>query len=695
MNRSSQISLLLLVAAGLFVAGYLANRRSVPKPKRSPPPPNIIVIMTDDQRFDALGVVQRAQGERARFPWLETPNLDRLASEGVRFRNAFVVSSLCSPSRATFLTGLYSHQNGVATNRAPFPDDVRTYAHVLTEAGYRSAYVGKWHMGLQGGPRQGFERSMSYRGHGRYRDCPFEIDGKVTQTQGWVDDVATDFALDFIREPHVRPFLLVLGFKSPHTPCEPPPRLAALYADVRPTEAPNTAVVPPYLLHPELPRTRTPGSPIGNSRAEFYKEYFRTVIGVDDNVGRILAALDEMGIARDTAVIFTSDNGCYLGEHTLGDKRSAYEESIRVPLLFRFPPLIPPGKTVDALALNIDLAPTLITLSGTVPLGLPGRSWLALLDGKGEWSEVTGPEAPWRTSFLYEYFRERDGGPPTILALRTETTKLVTYPGRPEWTEMFDLQRDPYEITNLATSPAHEATRRTLEEALDRAVIEVGYHVPDYADPTESPPPQQVLPSQRSTARLPAGTVLDLTLGQEDAPSSDLILHQVRSTTGPGTGTTAAAFTGKSWIEVPNTPERSCSLAPWTFEATVLPEGPSGVILARGGGSQGYALHLIDGRPAASVTIDEVTTTIVGPAPIIGQWTHLLARIDERGHLLLSVDGTVVGNRDVYGFIPWDPSEPMQIGTDLDSPVTHYEGPIPFVGRIATVRLERGDAPND
>ena len=210
-----------------------------------------------------MGVVQREQGERARFPWLKTPNMDRLASEGVRFRNAFVVNSLCAPSRASFLTGRYGHFNGVVNNHTPFPADNVTHARLLQQAGYRTAYVGKWHMGSQHGQRPGFDYSASFIGQGRYVDCPFEINGKETPTKGWVDDVSTDFAIQFIREQKDQPFLLAVGFKSAHGPFDPPDRLKDAYAGEVARPVPNlnepAIYIAPAMRNQAAPKAAGPG----------------------------------------------------------------------------------------------------------------------------------------------------------------------------------------------------------------------------------------------------------------------------------------------------------------------------------------------------------------------------------------------------------------------------------------------------
>mgnify|MGYP003344985072 FL=1 len=203
--------------------------------------PNLLLVFTDDQRWDAMSVVQREQGERARFPWLRTPHMDRLAAEGVRFRNAFVTLSLCAPSRAVFMTGRYNHLNGIANNRTPFPADSVTHSTLLRPAGYITAYIGKWHMGNQSGQRPGFDYSASFVGQGRYVDCPIEVNGVPTPSKGWVDDVTTDYAIRFIREHRDRPFAMMLGYKATHGPFDPPQRARERFAGEQARPVPNLA----------------------------------------------------------------------------------------------------------------------------------------------------------------------------------------------------------------------------------------------------------------------------------------------------------------------------------------------------------------------------------------------------------------------------------------------------------------------
>jgi arylsulfatase A-like enzyme len=467
-HHATRVPIILLAFSAALLAGGLPERSRGAEPRR----PNFVFVYCDDQRWDAMGVVQREQGERARFPWLKTPNMDRLAAEGVRFRNAFVVNSLCSPSRASYLTGRYGHENGVVNNHTPFPLENVTYAQLLRQAGYRTGYVGKFHMDGMKGQRPGFDYSASFIGQGRYVDCPFEINGKETATKGWVDDVSTDFAMQFIRDHKGEPFMLAVGFKSAHGPFDPPERLAGLYDG-------ETARAIPNLDHPAIylrgggaaqkPAARKKAGGGGPGLG-----YFRCLTAADENLGRLLKLLDELHLTDDTMVVFSSDNGFYLGEHRLGDKRSAYDESLRIPLLVRYPKLSRRGGTIDAMALNIDLAPTFLDYAGvTIPKEVQGRSWRPLLEGRGD---------DWRKAYFYCYFYERGYNTPTVTAVRTETVKLIRYPGHEEWTELFDLTADPYELKNLIDDPAHDALRQSMEAEYGRQLSKIGFQIPPFAD---------------------------------------------------------------------------------------------------------------------------------------------------------------------------------------------------------------------
>ena len=444
----------------------------------APAKPNVLFIYTDDQSYDALSIVQKEQGEKGRFPWLKTPHLDRLAAEGVRFRNAFVTNSLCSPSRATTLTGLYNHEqgNGIASNFRPFPTNNVTHATLMRAAGYTTAYVGKWHMGSQR-ERPGFDYHATYVGHGKYANCPYIVDGKNVPTKGWIDDVATDYAIGFIKKQKssAKPWSLILGFKSPHQPWEPPARAKNLYAGEVARTVPNLNTPPVYAgKQNQKPK---PGEPVPPTTPTNLG-YFRSVAAIDDCVGRLLKSLDESGFASNTIVIFTSDNGVYLGAHATGDKRSAYDESLRVPFLVRYPALGAKarGRVVDKMVLNLDLASSLLDFAGlTAPAAMQGRSWRPLL---------TDDNAPWRESWFYQYFAEDQKGTnvPDITAVRTAAAKLIQYPGHKAWTELFDLKADPYEIHNRIDDPAAAPLKAEMLAEHDRLSKEAGYQVPDFVD---------------------------------------------------------------------------------------------------------------------------------------------------------------------------------------------------------------------
>ncbi len=437
--------------------------------------PNILFIYTDDQSYEAMSVVQKELGDKGRFPWLKTPNMDKLAAEGVRFRNSFVVNSLCSPSRAVNLTGRYNHFNGIASNFRSFPTNNVTFATLLRAADYTTAYVGKWHMGSQR-ERPGFDYHATYVGHGRYADCQFIAGGKDTPTKGWVDDVATDYAIEFIKKQQNsgKPWALTLGFKTPHEPWQPPARTKDLYAGELARSVPNLNTPPPYGGDNQKSNAGKPVPP----KAPINLDYFRCVTAVDDCVGKLMQALEASGFASNTIVIYTSDNGVYLGAHATGDKRSAYDESLRVPFLVRYPALgaSAQGRVSDQMVLNLDLAQSLLDFAGVAaPKDMQGQSWRQIL---------TDDAAPWRQSWFYEYFCEDQKGTriPDITAVRTADAKLIKYLGHEQWNELFDLKADPYEIRNLINDPAAAVLKAKLLTEHARLEKENGFHIPDFVD---------------------------------------------------------------------------------------------------------------------------------------------------------------------------------------------------------------------
>lgn len=613
------------IAASLFALGLLATPTLAQQPK-----PNIVVIYTDDQRWDALSVVQKEQGERGRFPWFQTPNLDKLASQGVRFRNAFVVNSLCAPSRATLLTGQYGHVNGIVNNHTPFSASNTTLATLLKSAGYRTGYVGKWHMGSQR-ERPGFDFAASFIGQGRYQNCSFVVNGQDTPSTGWVDDVSTDYAIQFLKESKDKPSFLVLGFKTAHGPFEPPARRANDDAEAEARVVPNLGLAPAY-------------GPGNNNGSTLNRGYFRCLKAMDDDVGRLLEAIDD-----NTVVIFASDNGFYLGEHRLGDKRTAYDESLRIPLIIR----VPKGRrgvTEDRMALNVDLAPTVLELAGVAPpKTMHGRSLKPLIDGT---------PTDWRKAWFYTYFFESGfTGIPTTQAVRTETAKLIVYPGHPEWTEVYDLVKDPYETKNLAQDPAAEELKKQLEAEFIAQQKAIDFAIPAFADK----------PGARTGLAKPVNAwVLDQRFEGEKS-----------------------TFDGTRAVTIPNTPALRPNVGAWTIEATVTAQKPEGVILARGGASFGYSLHLENGKPVFTVTSGGKRSQITGSESIVSREVTLRAALTPDKKLVLWLDGKAVARGPLHEFILNDPTNPMEIGADLGSLVAGKELPR-FSGKITRVRLYSG-----
>jgi arylsulfatase A-like enzyme len=422
--------------------------------------PNVVLIISDDHRHDALGVVQRELGDRANYPFFETPSLDRLASGGVRFRNAFVTHSLCSPSRATMLTGLHSSQHGIIHNAQPFTS-TDTWPALLGRSGWATGYFGKWHMGAQR-ERPGFENVATFIDQGVYEDCPFVVNGEDTPTTGWVDDVVTDYAIDFIKEHKDGPFAMVVGYKTPHDKRTPPPRLADKWEDHEFAEPESFRDVAPWRKdHPPGP---------WNPRNPDRLAYFQTLAGMDENIGRLLDTLDAEGLADDTLVIYLGDNGYYLGEHGLGDKRTAYEESIRIPLMLRYPRRVPDPQVRDEMVLNLDLAATILDFCGLEPAWpQSGRSMAPLL-------AAAPGQVPWRDSFLYQNYRDPAYPDVTfdLFAVRDRTHKYVEVPGHPEWNQLFDVEKDPREMKNLVDDQAQADLLARMRGKLQELKAEAG-----------------------------------------------------------------------------------------------------------------------------------------------------------------------------------------------------------------------------
>lgn len=432
--------------------------------------PNIVVVLVDDQRYDAFGLLTEG---------LDTPSLDRLISEGVRFENAFVTTSLCSPSRASIMSGQTMRSHGIVDNNSSTPDGFQPFSVLLDEAGYDTAFVGKWHMGnADASPKPGFDHWVSFEGQGNYgpvdafgRPSVLNVNGVETPQTGYITDELTSYATGWLDARSDAPFLLFVSHKAVHLPFSPAQRHADQYADFeieRPASDDFEARRGPRPMWLTEQNNSWHGSDFAfysdRPLESIQRTYYSALSGVDDSMGVLLDALEDPRNDRDTIIIYTSDNGFMFGEQGLVDKRAAYEASIRVPMIIHAPGHLEGGTTNPAMARNIDIAPTIVSLAGLdIPEHYDGRDMLSV-DAKTD----TEP-------FIYEYYWEFNyPQTPSTFAIRTDRYKYIQYHGVWDTEELFDLQADPQELTNLVTDPDHTDTLVELRAQLHDAISQGG-----------------------------------------------------------------------------------------------------------------------------------------------------------------------------------------------------------------------------
>ena len=439
--------------------------------------PNIVFVLVDDLRWDELGV--------AGHPYVETPHIDRIAHEGAYLLNAFTTTPLCSPARASILTGLYPHTNGITDNLARNEQSHRleTFPKMLNAVGYDTAFVGKWHMGNDDTPRPGWSFWAGMKGQGEAIDPEFNIDGERRQIEGYVTDILTDLSVEFVNRSRSGPFLLYSSHKALHpnitqlddgssapSPSGVPGFIAAerhrgAYADEAVLRRPSSGVPPadrPALLRQigDLP----PLGPETVTTEQTIHERQEMLLAVDESLGRVLGAVEALGALDNTIVVVTSDHGYWYGEHGLSaERRLAYEEALRIPMMMRFPGRIDAGIRRDEMVLSLDLAPTLLELAGEAPpANLQGRSLLPVLDGVAD---------DWRTSFLVEYYTD------TVFeridhmgykAVRGDRYKYIRYVDLDGMDELYDLAADPYELRNRVDDEHYATALSEMQAELDR-----------------------------------------------------------------------------------------------------------------------------------------------------------------------------------------------------------------------------------
>ena len=444
-------------------------------------PMNIIYILADDHRYDAMGFMNKIKG-------LQTPGMNLMAKEGAHIKNAFVSTALCSPSRASILTGQYSHTHAVVDNDAPLPSNLVFFPQYLQKAGYQTAFLGKWHMGnTDDQPQPGFDYWLSFQGQGVYYSPEFNINGKrIKQPEGsYITDLLTNYALEWLnKRDKKKPFFVYLSHKGVHAEFEPAKRHEGKYT--------NTPIVCPPSMYltatdsskfygiPTAPTTKVNYSDIPQwvrkqryswhgvdymyhgtiPFDDFYHRYLETLQAVDESIEKVLAWVKEQNLQNNTMVVYMGDNGFSFGEHGLIDKRHAYEESMRVPLLVWAPGMVKPASVVEQVIMNVDLAPTFLELAGIAkPKQMQGFSFTQLLKGNAQgWQ---------RDKVFYEYYWEAAfPQTPTTFAVRTNRYKYIYYQGIWDINELFDLQNDPYEMNNLIRDTTYRQIGLALKDEL-------------------------------------------------------------------------------------------------------------------------------------------------------------------------------------------------------------------------------------
>ncbi len=443
---------------------------------------NVIFILSDDHRYDFMGFT-------GKVPFLETPAMDRMVAEGVHIENAFVSTALCSPSRASILTGRYAHNHKVVDNQSMVPDGTTFFPQYLQqEAGYETAFIGKWHMGEHhADPRSGFDYWASFKGQGVYFNPTINFNGTEISfsDSAYISDVLTDYAIDFLESRDTnKPFFIYLSHKGVHADFKPAPRHLGIYENEEVAYPPT--MFPPghekstltaeeynyedlpewvkeqryswhgvdYLYHGQI------------SFEEFYKRYCETLLSIDESIGILIDYLEKNNLIQNTVVLYMGDNGFSFGEHGLIDKRQAYEESMRVPMLAMGADL-PAATRVSEVIQNIDVGPTIMDMAGLSKTeNMDGHSFLDLLYQK---------KVDWRDTVYYEYFWERPfPQTPTVHAVRTSKYKFIRYHGIWDINELYDIENDPYEMNNLIRDPEYLEIAGQLRSALFKWLEETG-----------------------------------------------------------------------------------------------------------------------------------------------------------------------------------------------------------------------------
>jgi len=679
-----------LVGTSLAALGCKGCSPAAKEPKSKP---NFLFVLTDDQRFDAMGFMGHA--------FLKTPNIDRIRNEGGWFKNAFCTTSLCSPSRASFLTGTHCSRHGIMANDMGFDfdfDKTPSYHQILRDkAGYQSAYIGKWHMGLfHDDPRPGFDYWLSFKNQGIYIDPPLNENGRQFKAKGYVTDILNQAAVKWLDENanNDKPFVMYLSHKAVHQPFTPAPRhkgqydgkkfdVPASYNDPL-TDKPlwQRALVKEWVkdsyrsrdYRKEKPARDLPESyPERKYRREaFRQDYYEAIAAVDDGIGAVMDKLKAIGQLDNTVIVFSSDNGFFMGEHRMGDKQCAYEESIRIPMVIRYPKLVKPGTTIEQMVLNIDLAPTFYELAGVkTPSWVQGDSMVRLFKGSKDW----------RKSFLYSYWVDINYPQyPRTLAVRTEDFKLVTYPDTEEKSELYDLKNDPIEMNNLIDDPAYQNKIIELQKEIDHLAKETDYKE-SYAvlDKTK----KQGLMLKYDFEDCDGKTVKDLSGNSNDGKISNAAI--VTTEKGAALNCSPQSAVVVEQCDSLDTSNCPLSVSLWfkaQTDGTVVSQGEA----TRGAGA--WSLFIEDGVPCFGVNDNGRPAVADGMESCFGKWTHLVATVN-LDKLEMFIDGKKVASVPRGRYLKFFGAKTLTIGKEQDGQTLKMIDPGSFTGLISDFEFYR------
>ena len=645
--------------------------------------PNILFIMADDHGYQAMS----CYGSRVN----QTPNLDRIAREGMRFDRCYVTNSICGPCRAVILTGKYSHLNGFVRNGNRFNGAQQNVAKLLQASGYQTAVIGKWHLASE---PTGFDYWHVLKGQGPYYNPNMLVPGGSIQHTGYTTEIITDETLKWLGQRKTdQPFFLLYWHKAPHRNWQPGPKQLHLYDDVdipepetlfddysnRASPASNqTMTVAQHLTPNDLKLTRQRGLNEEQTRLwdeaygpknkafeeanlsgtdlirwkyqRYVKDYLRCVDSVDENVGRVLDYLEETGLDENTIVVYSSDQGWYLGEHGWYDKRWMYEESFRTPLLVRWPGKTRPGSVNRDFVMNLDFAETFLDAAGVdIPDDMQGRSLVPVLAGET-------PE-DWRKSLYYHYY-EFPGAHSVAKhnGVRTDRYKLIHYYDLDEW-ELFDLEKDPHELKSVYGQIQYAEVQKELLEEMNRLKVK-------YKDD---------------------GTVVNF-----DAQNArNVKLRQVVRFSPKD----SVAAEGKAMLHLNSDDTVNPANKPMVVGGWCRPDALDGVLVAQGGESLGYALALVEGKVVFVVRDQGAMYSVEAGGVTQDAWTHVAATLNPEGDAQIYINGQPAGGAKRLALVSGRPADGLDVGIDAGSLVGPFEQETPFVGDLRDVRIYWGTMP--